>query len=134
MAKREEFNPNEILDDVTAVTEDEFDILGNLPQLNDTDNEDEMDDLFGQDFLSMLGMEDQEPAEEVLPEELAEEAEAPSDEDEDVKEYTVKPMPAFDVEPELDEEFIKSVEEIFPETEDWRKRHTEFVSENISIG
>ena len=113
--KREEFDPNEILDDVTAVTEDEFDILGDLPQLNDTENEEEVDGLFGKDFLAMLGMEEEE---EELPEALSQEADAPADEDADVKEYAVKPAPAFDVEPELDEEFIKSVEEIFPDTEE----------------
>ena len=36
MAKRDNFDPNEILDDVTAVTEDEFDILGDLPDLPQT--------------------------------------------------------------------------------------------------
>ena len=34
MAKRDEFDPNEILDDVTAASEDDFDILGDLPDLS----------------------------------------------------------------------------------------------------
>ena len=119
MAKRDNFDPNEILDDVTAVTEDEFDILGDLPDLSTMEEDGEMDDLFSQDFLSMLGIEPTEeedaPVSEVAEEVPQEEAPAAA-EDEDVKEYTLKPTPAFDVEPELDEEFIKSVEEIFPDS------------------
>ena len=119
MAKRKDFDPNEILDDVTAASEDDFDILGDLPDLTEVEEDSEMDELFSQDFLSMLGIESSEeeaPAVEI-PQEAAEEAPA-AVEDEDMKEYTVKPTPAFDVEPELDEEFIKSVEEIFPDSEE----------------
>ena len=36
------------------------------------------------------------------------------DEDADMKEYAVEPVPAFDVEPELDAEIIRSMEDIFP--------------------
>ena len=118
MAKRKDFDPNEILDDVTAASEDDFDILGDLPDLTEIEEDGEMDALFSQDFLSMLGIESSEeeaPAAEI-PQVAAEEA--PVEEDEDMKEYTVKPTPAFDVEPELDEEFIKSVEEIFPDSEE----------------
>ena len=119
MAKRDEFDPNEILDDVTKVVEDDFDILGDLPELTEEEQEGSLDDLFSEDFLSML---DAEIAQEIPDEEgsEAQEEEIPQDEDEDedVKEYTVKPTPAFDVEPELDEEFIKSVEEIFPDSEE----------------
>ena len=119
MAKRDEFDPNEILDDVTAASEDDFDILGDLPDLSTMEEDGEMDDLFSQDFLSMLGIEPTEeeeaPVSEVVEEVPQEEAPAAA-EDEDVKEYTLKPTPAFDVEPELDEEFIKSVEEIFPDS------------------
>ena len=113
MAKRDEFDPNEILDDVTKVVGDDFDILGDLPELTEDEQNENLDDLFSQDFLSIL---DIEPAPE---DEAAEEiSEAPEElpEDEDVKEYPAKPAPAFDVEPELDEEFIKSVEEIFPDS------------------
>ena len=39
MAKRDEFDPNEILDDVTAVTEDDFDILGDLPELQEEEQD-----------------------------------------------------------------------------------------------
>ena len=119
MAKRDEFDPNEILDDVTAASEDDFDILGDLPDLSTMEEDGEMDDLFSQDFLSMLGIEateeEEAPVSEVVEEVPVEEAPAAA-EDEDVKEYTLKPTPAFDVEPELDEEFIKSVEEIFPDS------------------
>ena len=117
MAKRDEFDPNEILDDVTKVVGDDFDILGDLPELTEEEQEGSLDDLFSEDFLSML---DAEIAQEIPDEEASEaqEEEIPQDEDEDVKEYTVKPTPAFDVEPELDEEFIKSVEEIFPDSEE----------------
>ncbi len=119
MAKRDEFDPNEILDDVTAASEDDFDILGDLPDLSTMEEDGEMDDLFSQDFLSMLGIEPTEeedaPVSEAVEEVPVEEAPAAA-EDEDVKEYTLKPTPAFDVEPELDEEFIKSVEEIFPDS------------------
>ena len=55
MAKRDEFDPNEILDDVTAVNEDDFDILGNLPDLTETDKDEDLDELFSDDFLSKLG-------------------------------------------------------------------------------
>ena len=119
MAKRDEFDPNEILDDVTAASEDDFDILGDLPDLSTMEEDGEMDDLFSQDFLSMLGIEateeEEAPVSEVVEEVPQVEAPAAA-EDEDVKEYTLKPTPAFDVEPELDEEFIKSVEEIFPDS------------------
>ena len=116
MAKRDEFDPNEILDDVTAASEDDFDILGDLPELTEPEHDEELDDLFSQDFLSML---DTEGAQEAIPAPEAEEADAPdADPDEDVKEYSVVPTPAFDVEPELDEEFIKSVEEIFPDSDE----------------
>ena len=119
MAKRDEFDPNEILDDVTAASEDDFDILGDLPDLSTMEEDGEMDDLFSQDFLSMLGIEPTEEEEAPVSEVVEEvpQVEAPAAaEDEDVKEYTLKPTPAFDVEPELDEEFIKSVEEIFPDS------------------
>ena len=123
MAKRDEFDPNEILDDVTAVNEDDFDILGDLPDLTETDKDQELDDLFSDDFLSMLGYESREeeaPAPQFEePEAEEEEAEEPIPlDDEDVKEYSVKPTPAFDVEMELDQDFMKSVEDIFPNHEE----------------
>ena len=118
MAKRDEFDPNEILDDVTAASEDDFDILGDLPDLSTMEEDGEMDDLFSQDFLSMLGIEPTEEEEAPVSEVVVEvpQVEAPAAADEEVTEYTLKPTPAFDVEPELDEEFIKSVEEIFPDS------------------
>ena len=123
MAKREEFDPNEILDEVSGTADTDFDILGDLPELDNSNHDEELDDLFSDDFLSILGLEpkakEEAPA-QVIPEPEVEEAaaEAPAVEDEDVKEYTAPPVPAFDVEPELDDEFIKSVEDIFPESED----------------
>ncbi len=144
MDKREEFDrddnfdfdPNEILDEEPESVDVEFDFLGDLPELNkDGDAADDLDDILSSDFLSMLGIEPtEEPApapvvveepvaepEEVL-EELPEEddledALEDEDEDEDVKEYPVSPVPAFEVEPELDEEIIRSVKEVFPAEE-----------------
>ena len=123
MAKRDEFDPNEILDDVTAVNEDDFDILVDLPDLTEPKKDTELDDLLSDDFLSMLGYE---PREEETPAPRIEESEVEEDEaeepipfeDEDVKEYTVRPTPAFDVEMELDQDFMKSVEDIFPNHEE----------------
>jgi len=43
------------------------------------------------------------------------------DEDADMKEYAVDPTPAFDVEPELDAEIIRSMEDIFPAEEPIRE-------------
>lgn len=139
MAKREEFdredkyefNPNEILDEEPESGEVGFDFL---PQKGHQASDD-LDDILSADFLSMLGIE---PAEEAVEEpvpEIPEEApleEAPvvlpeievfeeeefEDEDADMKEFSASPMPVFDVEPELDAEFIKSVEEVFPAEEE----------------
>ena len=116
MDNRKEFDPNEILDEVTGTADTDFDILGDLPGLNNVEQDEELDDLFSDDFLSILGLEGDEDA--VAP--AAEASQAVPEEaqqDEDVKEYAVKPVPAFDVEPELDEEFIRSVEEIFPDAD-----------------
>ena len=147
MAKRGEFDrddkydfdPDEILDEETGTAEEEFDVLGYLPEDNTPETTDDLDDLLSDEFLSMLGIEpaapeeadepaseelfdavpveeaDEETAEEI-PEELI--AEPAAYEDEDVKEYEVNPVPAFDVEPELDEEFIKTFEEVFPPEEE----------------
>ncbi|MBE6922227.1 MAG: hypothetical protein E7465_03485 [Ruminococcaceae bacterium] len=147
MAKRGEFDrdekydfdPDEILDEETGTAEEEFDVLGDLPEDNNTEINDDLDDLLSDEFLSMLGIEpaaleeaaepaseelfDAVPVEEAdeeiaedIPEELV--AEPVAYEDDDVKEYEVKPVPAFDVEPELDEEFIKTFEEVFPPEEE----------------
>ena len=146
MAKREEFDrddnfdfdPNEILDEDSDPVDVEFDFLGDLSSLKKDDTlTDDLDDILSSDFLSMLGIEPveepyptpredlpqseteeedilPEPAEEdMLPPEEAEEAD-----DEDVKEYTTAPKPAFDVEPEVDEEIIQSVAEVFPDAEE----------------
>lgn len=147
MAKREEFDrddtydfdPNEILDDESGAVDVDFDFLNDLPQPGKNKSaEDNLDDILSADFLSLLGME---PVEEPYPtaqEDLPQEAAVPEpifeepkmeipvydpavnvyteEEDADVKEYTA-PVPAFDVEPELDEEIIKSVEEVFPTEE-----------------
>ena len=147
MAKRGEFDrddkydfdPDEILDEETGTAEEEFDVLGYLPEDNTPETTDDLDDLLSDEFLSMLGIEPAAPeeaaepaseeffeavpveeAEEETAEEIPEEliAEPAAYEDEDVKEYEVKPVPAFDVEPELDEEFIKTFEEVFPPEEE----------------
>ena len=122
MAKRDEFDPNEILDDVTAVSEDDFDILVDLPDLTEPEKDPELDDLFSDDFLSMLGIESQAENAPAIQTEAAEEdgeSETPIPlDDEDVKEYAVKPTPAFDVEMDLDEDFMKPVEDIFPNHEE----------------
>ena len=122
MAKRDEFDPNEILDDVTAVSEDDFDILVDLPDLTEPEKDPELDDLFSDDFLSMLGIESQAENAPAVQAEAAEEdgeSETPIPlDDEDVKEYAVKPTPAFDVEMDLDEDFMKPVEDIFPNHEE----------------
>lgn len=140
MAKREEFDrddnfdfdPNEILDEESVSVDVEFDFLEEAPQAEQSPAEEDLDDILSADFLSMLGMEPEEASaplpqeavmeEEPLPQESfdayePEEAPAVEDEDADVQEYNPAPAPAFDVEMELDEEFIKSVEEVFPADE-----------------
>ena len=138
-----DFDPNEILDEEPESVDVEFDFLGDLPQPSSQAPADEdLDDLLSADFLSLLGMEPAEepvpaaPAEPDVQEPVVEEsyeipilseaetdevpftaaAEIP-DEDTDVKAYNASPVPAFDVEMELDAEFIKSVEEVFPAEE-----------------
>ena len=138
-----DFDPNEILDEEPESVDVEFDFLGDLPQPSSQAPADEdLDDLLSADFLSLLGMEPAEepvpaaPAEPDVQEPVVEEAyeipilseaetdEVPftaaaeiPDEDADVKAYNAPPVPAFDVEMELDAEFIKSVEEVFPAEE-----------------
>ncbi len=138
MAKREEFNrednfdfdPNEILDEDPGSEEVGFDFLTDLPQKDaQAPGPDDLDDILSADFLSMLGIE---PAEEIVeapiaapqeetpaeePAELEPEEETFQDEDADMKEYSAASVPAFELEPELDVEFIRSVEEIFPAEE-----------------
>ena len=136
-----DFDPNEILDDESGSVDVEFDFLEALDLNQEHSADSDLDDILSSDFLSMLGMdveEENEPAAEIpveepareIPEEISEEIpeeitedpecadaeEAALYEDNDMKEYNA-PSPAFDVEPELDEEFIKSVEEIFPAEE-----------------
>ncbi len=139
MAKREDFDrddtydfdPNEILDEESGSVDINFDFPNELKQLGTKKSaEDEIDDILSADFLSLLGMEPAEetaPAsrQEVTPEPVFQEQvmdipvydpaenEYTEDDDADMKEYTA-PVPAFDVEPEPDEEIIKSVEEVFP--------------------
>ena len=138
MAKREDydrdaqydFDPNEILDEVPGTAEDEFDFLGNLPELNNAETDEELDDLLSDDFLSMLGIEpaaEEEVPAQVIPEEapvatqqdmpLEPSEEPAAQEDDDVKEYKVTPVPAFEVDSELGEDFIKTFEEVLPPEE-----------------
>ena len=141
-----DFDPNEILDDESGSVDVEFDFLEALDLNQEHSADSDLDDILSSDFLSMLGMdveEKNEPAAEIsveepageipaeVPEEISEEIseeiienpevaeaeEAALYEDDDMKEYNT-PSPAFDMEPELDEEFIKSVEEIFPAEEE----------------
>ena len=116
MDNRKEFDPNEILDDVTGTADTDFDILGDMPELTEEDPDKDLDELFSEDFLSILGLEAREPSQSPAEETPVEAAvEVP---EEDVKEYNPAPVPAFDVEPELDAEFIKSVEDIFPDSDE----------------
>ena len=117
-----EFNPNEILDEEPDSVDVEFDFLEDLGEVNQADNADNLEEILSDDFLSILGMESaEEPVSD--PEEEEEEPEEEDqvfedeeyDEDADMKEYAVTPVPAFEVEPELDEEIIRSVGEVFPE-------------------
>lgn len=138
-----DFDPNEILDEASGSVDVEFDFLEEIPLSEQASAEDDLDDILSADFLSMLGMEpaeaseaisqEDEAEEEPIPEESFESCEPeaapaeedvdmtilpdPADEDADVQEYIPAPAPAFDVEMELDEEFIKSVEEVFPADE-----------------
>ena len=143
MAKREEFDreydmeqetgfdPNEILDDQPDSEENEFNFLADFTELTD-DGEDDIDSILSDDFLASLGIErafeeesedhaeeEAAAAEQSLPETgeaFAEELEAPVEEAEieAPAEYIPAPVPAFDVEPELGEEFEKAFEVDFP--------------------
>ena len=144
MDKREEFDredeydfdPNEILDE-EAVADDL-----NLPEETEDYGDDDLDRLLSDEFLASLGItipkDDAEPESTPVDEEMtlfaeeseAEDTDADTDyedldedlsdaleqlqEDDDVKEYPAKSEPAFEMEPELDEEFIKTFEEVFP--------------------
>ena len=80
----------------------------------------------------------EEPFEAYEPEALSAEAEDDDDmtiipqaeDDADMKEFPAPPVPAFDVEMELDEEFIKSVEEVFPADEAETPAQTASAAEN----
>ncbi len=134
-----DFDPNEILDNEPEQPGDDFDFLSDLPDLGEPQEDAELDDLLSDDFLAALGIERtpvQEPAEEtqiltqeepvVLPEE-PERITARDEMDADLKEFQVTPAPtpAFDVEPELGEEFIKTFEEVFPESAEAEKPESE---------
>lgn len=138
-----DFDPDEILDEESGTAEVRSDIPADESEDNITESTENLDELLSDEFLTMLGIEPaareeaDEPASEDLfepvsveepIEEIAEDVsleftqetipEPEAYEDEDVKEYEVKPVPAFDVEPELDEEFIKTFEEVFPPEEE----------------
>lgn len=136
MDKREEFDrepeydfdPDEILDETGENEDLNFDFLTEDASVED----DDIDALLSDDFLASLGItpaKAEEPvadeAEEAyiepqvneLPEQLPE-MELNAEADDDVKEYTIPPQPAFDVEPELGEEFTKAFEEDFPSVEE----------------
>ena len=143
MAKREEFDreydmeketgfdPDEILDDQAESNETEFDFLADFTEAGEQGADDDIDSILSDDFLASLGIErafedesedhfeEAAPMEEILPEAeevFAEEAPEPvaEPEAEAPVEYIPAPVPAFDVEPELGEEFEKAFEEDFP--------------------
>lgn len=136
-----DFDPNEMLDEDNNNADVEFEFLS---AVETADKDVDLDELLDDEFLAMLDLErpkifekpiEEEPAEE--PEDLfipeiaeeepqAEEEPAPQepqafDEDEDVKEYTRPPVPAFDmdgVDSPLGEDFIKTYEEVRPEPDE----------------
>ena len=136
------FDPDEIVDEANAP--DDMDFLGELNSDSPEDEspEDDLDALLSDEFLASLGItlpdeedssnEDVPPMEVIQPEDAPQEEEEEEDAvafeklsetseepqaDEDVKEYPPKREPAFEMEPELDEEFIKTFEEVFPPEE-----------------
>jgi len=138
-----DFNPNEIIDEETPSDDLDFDFLSGFS--TEEAPKDDLDDILSDDFLASLGilhsLEDtpgeQEPeptAEEDIPQEEPQAPEMPElmDEESPVQpaeeedeafpepqaEETPKiPVPAFDVEPELGEEFTLDFEENFPSTD-----------------
>ena len=46
MDNRKEFDPNEILDDVTGTADTDFDILGDMPELTEEDPDKDLDELY----------------------------------------------------------------------------------------
>lgn len=125
MDKREEFDredeydfePNEILgeetadEDLDSLLSDEF--LASLGITVPGDQEETEEEPSFEELPQLTGEEEEENIYEELPEDLPQVPEE-SLEDEDVKEYPPKSEPAFEMDPELDEEFIKTFEEVFP--------------------
>jgi len=120
------FDPNELIDEETESADAEFDFLSDFSLDGDAGADDDIDSILSDDFLASLGIEraiadeeEEAPAEEIqedistddIPEEALEiEAET----QEPTEEFIPAPVPAFDVEPELGEEFTKAFEEDFP--------------------
>ncbi len=147
-----DFDPNEMLDEDNNNADVEFEFLS---AVETADKDVDLDDLLDDEFLALLDLErpkifEQAPVEEPLeePEELfipdAEEepqieeeivSEEPQayDEDEDVKEYVAPPVPAFDmdgVDSPLGEDFIKTFEEVRPESDEDEQKPVPLVEVN----
>ena len=137
MAKREDFDreenmelensfdPNEILDEQSDSLDGEFSYLADFSDIGVSDGNDEIDSILTEDFLASLGIESayeedvqEEPVTEIpftqedLPPEEPESIEAIPVESENT--YVSAPVPAFDVDSDLGEEFEKAFEEDFP--------------------
>lgn len=120
-----DFDPNEILDGENTAQE-EFDFSAEFGELNTSPEQDDLDDLLSDEFLASIGIErtleePEAPAEEEdIFGELSEEILTPAAEEapeDDVKPYIPTPEPAFEVEPELGEEFAAAFEKEFPSEE-----------------
>lgn len=136
MAKREDFDrdenmelensfdPNEILDEQSDSLDGEFSYLADFSDVGVSDGNDEIDSILTEDFLASLGIESAYGEEEVQAEPVAETE--PSQEEvlteqpaealpaEEETTFAPAPVPAFDVDSDLGEEFEKAFEEDFP--------------------
>ena len=120
------FDPNEILDEQADSPDAEFSYFTDFSDVSVSEGDDDIDAILTDDFLASLGIESayeddavqEEPIEEaVLPPEepLTEDMEAEESAPvEDDATYTSAPVPAFDVDSDLGEEFEKAFEEDFP--------------------
>ena len=136
-----DFDPNEIIDDENAPSDLDFDFLTDFS--TDTPPSDDLDDLLGDEFLKSLGIiqplepsdpdpvdfeeppvpeapqEDPEPQNDPISEEPGDFfPEEPADDDPQPEEKPAALVPAFEVEPELGEDFTRDFEENFPSGEE----------------
>lgn len=120
------FDPNELIDEETESADAEFDFLSDFSLDGDAGADDDIDSILSDDFLASLGIERaiadeegeapaQEIQEDISTDDIPEEAlEIEAETQEPSEEFIPAPVPAFDVEPELGEEFTKAFEEDFP--------------------